>query len=340
MAALLGKRECWRAAREAARLFGMGSAPIAELAVSENMTFLVCPQDGEGPRFVLRVCRTGLRSEVELAAEAAWLEQIRATTDIPVPEPVRGLDSGRVQRVPAARPEGGRGRAQVLCTLASYVPGETLDSLPCGAGPREMREVGRLAGRLHRQALGWPEARRLARPRACFATLAGPRAAWGPWEVFPGLSELDKGVLGRCCRAAGRRLEEYGRGPGSFGLVHADLRFSNIVLGEDGRLAAIDFDDCCFGWLMQDAASSLSFLEAGPRAEELMAAWVEGCGSERPLRRRDVAEAGTFVMLRRLQLTGWLASRPDAGAGVGRDEWAAGTVELARRYLSGRLMRL
>lgn len=337
MAAMLGRSACWRAAREAARLFGAAGASLQELAVSENMTFLARPAPGEPPVGVLRVCRTGLRSEAELAAEAAWLERIRATTDIPVPEPVRGAGGRHVQRVRVG--EAGA-PPEVLCTMARYVPGRTLDEYPGGLGPKALEGVGRLAGRLHRQALGWPGSRGLARPRATLASLVGARAAWGPWRLFPGLSEADRGLLGRCCRAACRRAEDYGRSARNFALVHADLRASNIVRGAGGLLAAIDFDDCCHGWLMQDAASSLSFAESSPRAEELMAAWLEGCGRECPLRREDVAEAGTFVVLRRLQLTGWLASRPDAEAGVPRREWAAGTAEVARRYLEGRFMRL
>ena len=53
------------------------------------------------------------------------------------------------------------------------------------------------------------------------------------------------------------------------------MRLANLLI--DGDVTkVIDFDDCGFGWLLYDCATTVSFFEHKPEVPELLAAWVRG----------------------------------------------------------------
>ena len=135
-------------------------------------------------------------------------------------------------------------------------------------------------------------------------------------------------------------LRAYGTGPEVFGLIHADLRLANLMVDGD-RLTAIDFDDCGFGWWVYDLAAALSFIETDPRLPDLIALWVDGYSRLSPLPARDRAMIPAMILLRRVLLTAWLASRADSdtAASLGGTAYTLGTLALAEAFLSDGLAR-
>ena len=140
-------------------------------------------------------------------------------------------------------------------------------------------------------------------------------------------------LLARAQDAALNVLVGAPRGVGHRGLIHADLRPSNIMVCDEG-LAVIDFDDCGFGWYGYDFAAALTFMEHVPFAAEMAHEWLAGYAEVRPLDVLDVRRACALSMVRRLQMLGWTTThREDA---LPPQLWAAqtsGTVEVAERYL-------
>jgi Ser/Thr protein kinase RdoA (MazF antagonist) len=135
-----------------------------------------------------------------------------------------------------------------------------------------------------------------------------------------------------------RRLERFGQGADVFGLVHADLRLANLLV--DGtHLRVIDFDDCGFSWYLYDFATSISFIEHEPNVPDLLQAWVQGYCRQLPLSAEARAEIPTFVILRRILLTAWLASHAELpiACEIGRS-YTAGTVALAQELLGGKFL--
>lgn len=45
--------------------------------------------------------------------------------------------------------------------------------------------------------------------------------------------------------------------PADYGLIHNDLHFANFLVGTDGKVTIIDFDDCAYGWFAMDIAMGL-----------------------------------------------------------------------------------
>jgi Ser/Thr protein kinase RdoA (MazF antagonist) len=135
-----------------------------------------------------------------------------------------------------------------------------------------------------------------------------------------------------------KRLEEqtraYGASPDRFGLIHCDMRLANLLV-EGDRLGVIDFDDCGLSWFPYDFAAAVSFIEHEPYLGDLMAAWVDGYRKVAPLSKEDEAALPMFVMLRRMQLTAWVASHAETPTAQSMGEpYTQGTVELADSFLS------
>ena len=165
--------------------------------------------------------------------------------------------------------------------------------------------------------------------------MVGERGYWGAWRDALGLDAAGALAIERAVTLIRERLARYGMGAERFGLVHADLRLANLLVDGE-QLRIIDFDDCGFSWFVYDFAAATSFVEHDPLLPLLKQAWIEGYRTVAPLAHDDVAEIPTFVMLRRILLTAWLASHSEIEfarrMGVA---YTLGTVQLARDFVSG-----
>ncbi len=315
--------------REALPRWGLPrAATLSLLNVSENATFLV---EAEGRRLVLRVYRQGYHEQAEMEAELAWIVALRAGRVVETPAPVPALDGTLLQVVP----DGAVTRHVVAFEHMGGVEPREGEALV----PR-FTQLGRITACLHAHGRCWAPPSGFRRKRWDFETMLGASPHWGPWQAAMGLAPPGAGVLAEVAGALREALAAYGDGPERFGLVHADLRLTNLLV-EGDRLGVIDFDDSGFCWYLYDFAASISFIEHEPVVPALMRAWVEGYRAVAPLEEADLAMLPVFVMLRRMLLTAWLASHaetPTAKAlGVGYTE---GTVALGRRFLRGKLWHI
>ena len=129
-------------------------------------------------------------------------------------------------------------------------------------------------------------------------------------------------------------LGSFGTGPERFGLIHADMRLANLIVGK-GRIWLIDFDDCGFGWFLYDFATALSFIEDHPQVPKLKEAWIEGYTDFLPLSRGEIGEMDSFghaeahgtACMDRQQ------DRLHGTAAAGRQDLPEDTAELADGFL-------
>jgi Ser/Thr protein kinase RdoA (MazF antagonist) len=295
-------------------------AEVRLLGVSENATFLV---EGPAGRAVLRVHRLGYHPPGAVASELAWLDAL-AGVGVRVPGVLRTPDGEQV--VQAVDPVTGEVRC---CVLFEHLPGT--EPAVDGDG---FERLGELTATLHRHVAGWVRPTGFVRSTWEPTTMIGPVARWGRWSDGPGVGPAERAVLHRMAAVLGARLDAFGRGPERFGLIHADLRMANLLVGDGASPAVIDFDDCGFGWWLYDLGTACSFFEDSPAVPGLIARWLDGYRRVRPVPAADEAEIWTFVLLRRLLLLAWLGSHgaaPEAAALSGG--FAAGTCALGQRYL-------
>jgi Ser/Thr protein kinase RdoA (MazF antagonist) len=311
--------------------WGLSSATTLRLLnLSENATFALS-DPASGRELVLRLHRVGYSSPQEIESELAWIDALRRDAVIETAAPVAALDGARVLRLES--PSGAPPRHAVAFEwLAGSEPDASGDATPW------FERLGELSAKMHRHARSWVRPAHFCRKRWDLAAMVGPAAYWGSWREGIGLDAAGARELEHALGYIAQRLERFGMGAERFGLVHADLRLANLLV-DGAQLRIIDFDDCGFSWFLYDFATAVSFIEHQPMVPQLLRAWVRGYRRMGALSEEERSEMPTFVVLRRILLTAWLASHREVpfarqfGATHTRD-----TVRLAQQLLQGQFL--
>jgi Ser/Thr protein kinase RdoA (MazF antagonist) len=302
---------------------------IRLLNVSENATYaLHDPADGR--ELVLRLHRIGYSSAAEIRSELSWMEALRQDGVIETAAPLPGADGGCVQCLEPVL-EGPPRFAVAFEKVPGHEPA-------AGEAERWFERLGELTARMHAHARAWPPPAAFVRKRWDLPSMVGPEGHWGPWRAGIGLDAAGAATVDRALERIGRRLERFGDSEEVFGLVHADLRLANLLV--DGpQLRIIDFDDCGFSWFIYDFATSVSFIEHEASVPDLLRAWCAGYRRAAPLPSELRDEIPSFVILRRILLTAWLASHAEVPfAREYGASYTRGTIALAERFARGNFL--
>jgi Ser/Thr protein kinase RdoA (MazF antagonist) len=298
------------------------AAKLRLLTISENATYLV---ENGAERLILRVHRPEYHSEAEIRSELAWIAALHDDEVITTPRPIPTLDG----HVLATFWDGQTERFAVAFEHMSGQEPDTSHDLV-----KWYTTLGEITARLHGHSRQWPRPEGFARKLWSFDTIIGGQAHWGDWRRAPGLDAAGRDVLEHTEALLAAQTAAYGQGEDRFGLIHCDMRTANLLV-EGERLGVIDFDDCGLSWFVYDFAASISFMEHEPFIPALMEAWLEGYRRVAPLAEEHVRVLPMFVMLRRIQLTAWIASHGETPTAQAMGEaYTRGTVALAARYLS------
>lgn len=281
------------------RLWGFGpEARVGPLAQSENTVYLIEEPD-VARRHVMRISsgRLAYHTAPSIASEMQWLESLGGQGALRVPEVRATLDGARV--VPVGGEHAGPGPHAVVYTfLEGEAPSE--EALEPG-----FEQLGRLSALMHRHAMQWRPPADFHRHHWTPVTILDDALGWGPWQQGAGIDAAAHSLLQRLEHTLRRRLGALPRGRDVFGLIHADLRLANLLVDGAGT-AIIDFDDCGLGWYLYDLAGALSFLEERPDAPLLVDRWLSGYREVLAIDPAVEAELPGLIMLRRLQLLGWV----------------------------------
>lgn len=274
-----------------------GQATSRLLNLSENRTYLC--QAGDF-RSVLRVHRLGNHSLPEIESEIAWTDALREDGALLTPRVLPARAGQKVLEVDL----GAAGRRFMV--MFEFVPGRSPD--PDGDLATAFENLGGIAARAHLHAIGWPRPAGFVRMKWNVETILDKGAAWGDWRDAPHVNAPERAILEPVEARVRATLAALGRGPGDYGLIHADMRLANLLVDGDAA-RVIDFDDCGFGWFLYDFAAAVSFLEDDARLPGWKAAWLRGYQRVRPLPESAPDLIDTFIMLRRLALLAWIGSR-------------------------------
>lgn len=279
-------------------------AQLNLITVSENATFLLL-LDGE-PQGVVRVSQPGYVGGPEaVASEISWLNALHDIEGISLINPVPTIRGTFVTKITDLNGVGWT----VIST--KYVKGTVLEDLENPAPYYET--IGEWAAKFHEQSRTWSKPYGFTRFNWDLSNMVGPAPRWGRWENA-NLTDEEKQLCDTALWKAMDVVMKVPRTNETWGLIHADLRPSNVIRGNDGRLTVIDFDDAGYSWYLYDYASSLSFIEHEPYAPDLAKAWVKGyqrvAGS---FTDEELRIMSALSMIRRMQMLGWTTShREDA----------------------------
>lgn len=323
-----------RVAEEAARRYPFDRAAVKLLAFSENATYLVHDPETQEKLCVLRVGRPGYHTLEEYESEISWLRQINDYTPLKVANPIPARDGSYIQVVEGASVPGADAGTRYFCIATEFLTGETLehDNAP-DAAPRHFETLGETTAYLHRQTEIWNGAKDIKRFHWDCENMIGEHAVWGNWRDYPEMTPEVEPLVDRCCAIIRRRLARYGKTPQNYGVIHADLRDTNIIV-EGDVIKVIDFDDFGFGWHLHDLAGALTFIEDREDVPDLVNAWLDGYRRVLPFTDTDFAEIDTFILQRRIQMLAWMGSHQDSTPVKGYMEgYLEGTMGLVERYL-------
>jgi len=314
-----------RFARDALRRYGRpADSTLRLLGLPENTTFLA--GEHEDP-LVLRIHRPGYHSLPAIRSELAWMTALRAQTPVATPAVVPALDGSEVVVVQV----GDTARNVAAMT---FIPGDTAERNPDEVG---FDQLGRITAVMHHHSRTWTPPAGFTRFRWDLDSTLGRDARWGDWRRGPGLTDIDRDWIQRAADDITERLTRYGTGPANFGLVHGDLRLANLMVDpavRGGPITVIDFDDCGWSWYLADLGAAVSFIEDTPTGERIIADWLRGYREVTTVSDEELLLIPCFVMLRRIMLTAWVASHPDADSALGAGaNFAPNTARLAQRYL-------
>lgn len=293
------------------------------ITVSENATFRL-DLDGRAAG-VVRVSQPGyVGGPAAVASELAFVASLWQVPDLRVLQAVptyRGTYTAQV------RDDAGQAWT---CVSTRFVTGSVLEDLEDPAP--YYRTIGRWSALLHEHARTWTPPHAFTRFTWDVPDMVGPSARWDPWESA-GMTSAERELLLAAQDKALAIVADFPADEQTWGLVHADLRPSNII-ADGGTLTVIDFDDCGWSYYLYDFAAALTFVEHEPYAPAMARAWVTGYQEVAPLSAGDLEVACALSMLRRLQMLGWtLGHREDALPPGLHAAQKPGSLEVARRFL-------
>lgn len=301
---------------------------VTLLCHSENATYRIDTPSGD--RYALRVHKLGYHQQADVESELHWLHSLHES-GLQVPRPISGQDGRYVQKARAAT------GSTLNMVLFHWVDGSepTAD-----VDPGAFKRLGAITAQLHQHSQQWQRPAGFQRIVWDHASMVGPNGHWGNWREAARLDRHACDLIEEAMQAVATRLSRYGKGDQRFGLIHADLRLTNLLIEQD-KTHVIDFDDCGLGWYMHDLAAAVSFHEHHERLDDWIENWLGGYATVARLDAHDLAMIPTFIIQRRIQLLAWTGTHAETQQvnSLGKN-WAQQSVELCQRYLEGQLARV
>ncbi len=268
----------------------------------ENAVFKVI--DTNGAMYALRIHRHGYHNDDALRSELNWMTYLK-DRGVLTPSVIHTKDCELFQVVATNEVPEPR-----QCDLLSWIDGNPLGSIEAGVSGEDQtlvttyQSIGELAAKVHNITNTWQHPNDFSRQAWDEDGLIGESPIWGRFWELEQLTTQQKGLLFKARDKAKKQLQEFGKQPDRYGLIHCDLLPENLLQAQEG-LYLIDFDDSGFGWHLFEFATSMFFHLGEPHFDTIYNAMVEGYRSVRELPDEHLALLPTFFLIRGLVYLGW-----------------------------------
>ena len=271
---------------------------VSYLTASENQIYLI-DDHHSSKRYVMRINsgRLAYHNAEQIHSEMMWLDALGADTDIIVPKVLAAKDGSWVQELSIPGKDK-PSYAVVYSFLDGVEPPE--EELLEG-----FEQLGTISAQMHSHAKRWAPPSGFTRPTWTSEAILNDQLTWGNWRDGVNIDAQALNVLQRVEVVIHGRLDNADVSSENYGLIHADLRLANLLIHGE-TTAIIDFDDCGLGWYLFDLAGALSFLEDREDVTDLINSWIRGYQQVAEVPADAEVMIPTLIMLRRIQLIGWL----------------------------------
>jgi Ser/Thr protein kinase RdoA (MazF antagonist) len=283
-------------------------------------------------RYLLRIHDPVEQPTDAIELEMEWLAAIRRDDGLPVPEPVptpRGKLLIRIEAPGIAEKRD--------CTLLRWIKGRFVRS---GIRPYHFRAQGRLMAQLHNHAARWRPPVNLTKRRFDRNGLFSDDAGAGlpnrdAWSLLP---KRYKEPFEIVARKTEQVMDELGKNPDVYGLIHGDCGVDANVLFHKGEARAIDFDGSGFGYYVYDLTLALEHCWDEAEYSRYREALLEGYAEFRTVPDEQLKHMDLFLAAFYVYMSLWTAALdkvyPDSPGGPHRRQrWQ----QRGLRYIKPRL---
>lgn len=319
-------------AKIALEAYGLPQAHLSFIQYGENIIYRVdlpgpiAPQAGpyHPNRCVLRIHAMG--DQDAIASELAWLAALNRQAGLPVPAPVATPEGHLLAEI--CTPVFPKGR---IVSLMRWLDGRKIQT---GLQPVHLTALGKTVAQMHTFAAGWQPPPGFTRPTWDWeAQLGGSDFEHALDELVASMPEHFRAPFEKVSQAARAAMETLGKGPGAFGLIHADLYPEN-VLYKGERACPIDFEDCGFGYWMWDIAVALCKWAWDKDWERMRDAFYAGYSRIRSLPAAQWAQLDLFVAAQFATMVLWSSAflKHDPKRAAEYEPWRNNNGNLLLRY--------
>jgi Ser/Thr protein kinase RdoA (MazF antagonist) len=285
------------------RLRGVAVAALTQFPLPEGGTLVLISHGenttfryrSEAGSFLVRVHRPhrhgrNVDSAAAIGSEIAWLQAIRATTDLEVPEALLARNGAPTVTATAV----GLTR---ICSVLRWMDGRMHET---SSRPVHLSRLGGAMAQLHTQADAWTQPPDFVRIHWDHETFFGNVMVYGDTPAVDCWALQPVEVRDRFTAVAERMADILPR-VGDVGLIHADLHLGNALF-DRGGVKLIDFDDCGTGSRLYELAVALWELRERPDYPAFREALLKGYRAYRDV---DVTHLDDFIAVRQVAFDLW-----------------------------------
>ncbi|MBP1989576.1 phosphotransferase enzyme family protein [Paenibacillus eucommiae] len=235
---------------EAAKRYGLVPDELILLGNNQNFTY---GSNNETRNFVIRIIHESHRSLELIQAELEWIQYL-SNNDVPVSCPVESSNGKLIEEM--------NGFFVVAFQKALGAPwSDEISQI------EEFEKLGAIAGSMHALTKKYiPSTGEIKRY---------------DWQKNNYLRDFatnipsSQDLVITHFESLMQKVHKLSRDSNSYGLIHGDFCFGNYTVQPNGRITVFDFDECQYGWFVQDISVNLFYGIAVPRPDGDVLTFVE-----------------------------------------------------------------